>query len=275
VRPALLPAHRPLWRDAATLQLGRCGARAAVVRGLDPALRRCCGCSTGRTTGRRSWPRRLRRRATRPGRRPARPAADAGLLCDGGRTARRCSGLRHEERERLAATWPRWRWSAGRRAGGGGPAPSRRRPRRRRRPDRRAGGRRAGGGSVGDVDVVDDDVTRPQDTGVGGLSLADVGRPARPGRARAAAPHAPSLPRLPLVAPTSWCSPRPRRRPRAGPPAGARRHAPPAGRGAGRDRDRRTARAARPHPVPALHRAHPQRPRPVLAGPVHQLPGGR
>ena len=39
MRPALLPAHRQLWRDPATLQLGRSGGRAAVVHGLDPALR--------------------------------------------------------------------------------------------------------------------------------------------------------------------------------------------------------------------------------------------
>lgn len=39
MRPALLPAHRRLWRDPATLQLGRSGGRSAVVHGLDSGLR--------------------------------------------------------------------------------------------------------------------------------------------------------------------------------------------------------------------------------------------
>jgi hypothetical protein len=104
VRPALLPAHRPLWRDAATLQLGRCGARAAVVSGLDPTLRPVLDLLDGsydRAT--------VLSAAAVQGCDPDRAKAlvdllvEAGLVEDAAQDRAALLGLRADERERLSA----------------------------------------------------------------------------------------------------------------------------------------------------------------------------
>ena len=203
MRPALLPAARSAWRDLETLQLAGPGGRGAVVRGLDPALRsvlRLLDGSYDRET--------VLAAAIADGVPAARAGAlldllsDAGLLSDGDQDRSALLGLRHEERERLAGDLA----SLALVRGDGGLAAVALR--------RAVGVLVVGAGrigvpvalalaaaAVGDVDVVDDDVTRPQDTGVGGLSLVDVGRPR--GQAARELLHrtAPSLPRLPLVSP--------------------------------------------------------------------------
>jgi hypothetical protein len=201
VRPALLPASLPLWRDAATLQLGRTSGRAAVVHGLDPALRAVLDLLDGsydRAT--------VVAAAAVQGCDPARAEAlvelltRAGLVADAGQDRSSLLGLRPDERERLAADLASLALVRG---DGGVPALALRR-------DLQVlvvGAGRVGAplavalatAGIGAVDVVDDDMTRPQDTGVGGLGLGDVGRPR--GQAARELLHraAPSLSRLPVV----------------------------------------------------------------------------
>ncbi len=203
MRPALLPAVRSAWRDRETVQLVRPGGRGAVVRGLDPALRRVLRLLDGsydRAT--------VLAAATADGVPEARAGAlldllsEAGLLCDGAQDRSALLGLRQEERERLAGDLA----SLALVRGDGGLAAVALR--------RAVGVLVVGAGrigvpvalalaaaAVGDVDVVDDEVTRPQDTGVGGLSLADVGRPRGQAARELLRRTSPSLPRLPLVAP--------------------------------------------------------------------------
>ena len=203
MRPALLPAHLQLWRDPATLQLGRSGGRAAVVHGLDPALRPVLDLLDGsydRAT--------VVAAAAVQGCDPARAEAlvdlltRAGLLGNAEQDSSPLLGLRPDERERLSADLASLALV---RADGGLPALAL----RRERQVLVVGAGRAAAAlavalataGVGAGDVADDDVTRPQDTGVGGLSLVDVGRPR--GQAARELLHrtAPSLPRLPLVSP--------------------------------------------------------------------------
>jgi len=203
VRPALLPAHRPLWRDAATLQLGRCGARAAVVSGLDPTLRPVLDLLDGsydRAT--------VLSAAAVQGCDPDRAKAlvdllvEAGLVEDAAQDRAALLGLRADERERLSADLASLALVRG---DGGLPALALRR-------DVQVlvvGAGRVGAplavalalAGIGAVDVADDGRTRPQDTGVGGLGLPDVGRPR--GQAARELVHraAPSLPRLPVARP--------------------------------------------------------------------------
>lgn len=203
MRPALLPASRQLWRDPTTLQLGRTPGRAAVVRGLDPPLRAVLELLDGsydRAT--------VVAAAAVQGCDPARAEAlvelllRAGLLDDAEQDRSSLLGLRPDERERLTADLA---GLALVRTDGGLPALALRR-------DVQVlvvGAGRVGAplavalavAGIGAVDVVDDAVTRPQDTGVGGLGLGDVGRPR--GQAVRELLHraAPSLSRLPVVRP--------------------------------------------------------------------------
>jgi hypothetical protein len=203
VRPALLPAHPQLWRDPATLQLGRSGGRAAVVRGLDPTLRAVVELLDG-TYDRAT----VLAAAQVQGCDPARAEAlvellvGAGLVDDAGQDRAPLLGLRADERERLTADLASL---ALLRSDGGLPALAL----RREVQVLVVGAGRIGAplavalatAGIGAVDVVDDEVTRPQDTGVGGLGLRDVGRPR--GQAVRELLHraAPSLSRLPVVRP--------------------------------------------------------------------------
>ncbi len=203
MRPALLPAHRRLWRDAATLQLGRSGGRAAVVHGLDPGLRSVLDLLDGsydRAT--------VLAAAAVQGCDPARAEAllelltGAGLVGDAGQDRSPLLGLRPDERERLSADLASLALV---RDDGGVPALALRR-------DVQVlvvGAGRVGAplavalatAGIGAVDVVDDDVTRPQDTGVSGLGLRDVGRPRGQAVRELVHQAAPSLSRLPVVRP--------------------------------------------------------------------------
>jgi len=203
VRPALLPAHRQLWRDPSTLQLGRCSGRAAVVHGLDPGLRPVLELLDGsydRAT--------VLAAAAVQGCDPARAEAlvdlltGAGLVCDAAQDRGPLEGLRPDERERLRAELTALALLRG---DDGLPALAL----RRQAQVLVVGAGRVGAplaavlatSGIGAVDVVDDGTTRPQDTGVGGLDLRDVGRPR--GQAARELVHraAPSVARLPVVRP--------------------------------------------------------------------------
>ena len=203
MRPALLPASTQLWRDPTTLQLGRSGGRAAVVHGLDPALRPVLDLLDGsydRAT--------VLAAAAVEGCDPARAEAlvdlltRAGLVEDAEQDLAPLRGLRADERERLSADLASLALVRG---DGGLPALALRR-------DLQVlvvGAGRVGAplaatlatAGVGAVDVVDDDVTRPQDTGVGGLGLRDVGRPRGQAARELVRRAAPSVSRLPVVRP--------------------------------------------------------------------------
>ena len=203
MRPALLPARPHLWRDPTTLQLGRSGGRAAVVHGLDPTLRPVLDLLDGsydRAT--------VLAAAAVQGCDAARAETlvelltRAGLVGDAGQDRCPLLGLRADERERLSADLESLALV---RDDGGVPALALRRDLQVLVVGTgRVGAPLAvalGTAGVGAVDVVDDDVTRPQDTGVGGLGLADVGRPR--GQAVRELVHraAPSLSRLPVARP--------------------------------------------------------------------------
>lgn len=199
MRPALLPAHRRLWRDPTTLQLGR----SAVVAGLDPDLRAVLDLLDGsyeRAT--------VVAAAAVSGCDPVRAEAlvdllsGAGLLADAAQDRSSLLGLRPDERERLSADLA---GLALLRSDGGVPALALRRALQ----VLVVGAGRIGTplalalatAGVGAVDVVDDDVTRPRDTGVGGLGLSDVGRPRGQAARELLARAAPSSSRLPVVRP--------------------------------------------------------------------------
>ncbi len=176
MRPVLSPAARWLWRDPETLQLGRAAGSALVLAGLDPATRAVLPLLDGT----RDLPA-LLRDAQQVGCPPERIEEllallrGGGLLVDG--DERWPTRLELAERDRLGSDVA----SLGLLHDGAGlPALHRR--------DRAAvvvvGGGRVGAplaallaaAGVGAVDVVDDGHTRPQDAGVGGLGLSDVGR---------------------------------------------------------------------------------------------------
>jgi bacteriocin biosynthesis cyclodehydratase domain-containing protein len=178
VRPVLSPSVRRLWRDAETLQLGRPPGRASVLAGLDPPTRAVLALLDGtRDTAQ------VVAAAELAGCPAARThalldlLADAGLLHDGSADADVLRHLLPLERERLSADIA----SLALVHGDGGLAAVRRRGQARVTV---LGGGRVGaplaallaGAGVGGVDVRDEAPARPQDVGVGGLRLADVGR---------------------------------------------------------------------------------------------------
>ena len=161
-RPVLRGDRQRLWRAADTLQLGRNPGQGAVLAGLDEITRRVLPLLDG------TRPReRLLADAERAGCPAPRTTALLGLLEAAGMVQDSAGAARlgrtREERERLPA------------------AAAARQPRR----VLVLGGGRVGSAvagllavaGVGAVDVVDDGTTRPQDTGVGGPGLADLGRP--------------------------------------------------------------------------------------------------
>jgi hypothetical protein len=203
VRPALLPASLHLWRDPLTLQLGRSGGpgrrRARTRPGLRAVLELLDG-SYDRAT--------VLAAAAVQGCDPVRAEAlvellsGAGLVGDAGQDRTPLLGLRPDERERLSADLASLALVRG---DGGLPALAL----RREVQVLVVGAGRVGAplavalatAGIGAVDVADDGRTRPQDTGVGGLGLPDVGRPR--GQAARELVHraAPSLPRLPVARP--------------------------------------------------------------------------
>lgn len=178
MRPLLTPAARRLWRDPVTLQLGHDTARATVLTGVDAGIRAALTLLDG-TRDRAQ----LMTTGASVGCPPARMAVllellgEAGLLDDAGDDRSVLQELDPVERDRLGADLGSLALVRG---DGGLPAA------RHRRSTRvlvvgagRVGAPLAamlGTAGIGAVDVVDDSTTRPEDTGVGGLELADVGR---------------------------------------------------------------------------------------------------
>jgi hypothetical protein len=178
VRPLLTPFARRLWRDRETLQLGRSPGRAVVLAGVDPVLRAVLALLDGT----RDQAGVLRAAAAAGCPAPRAEAvltllADAGLLDDAADDRSALARLERAERDRLAADLGSLRLV---RPGGALPSA-------RRRLDARIvveGAGRVGAAvaallavsGVGAVDVVDDGTVRPEDCGVGGLGLDQVGR---------------------------------------------------------------------------------------------------
>lgn len=202
MRPVLSPAARRLWRDPQTLQLGRSGPRATVLTGLDPAARGALALFDGSRDERQ-----LYAEAASGGCPPQRTARllyllrAAGLLQDSAATAP-WQGLAQDERERLGVEVGSLALLRG---DDGQPALADR---------RRAAVLILGAGRVGSVlagllatagigalDVVDDGPVRPEDTGAGPLTLADVGRPRGVAVCERVADSAPSVLVGPLTTP--------------------------------------------------------------------------
>lgn len=179
MRPLLTPSVRRLWRDPETLQLGRPPGRAVVLAGVDAAVRSVLGLLDG-TRDRAG----LVAAAAAAGCPPARTEhvlgllAGADLLDDAAADRGPLAGLGRSERDRLAADLGSLRLLHGE----AGLEAVRRRRSARVVVD---GASRVGStvaallaaSGVGTVDVVDDELARPEDCGVGGLGLAAVGRP--------------------------------------------------------------------------------------------------
>ncbi len=178
MRPVLTPAARRLWRDPTTLQLGHGTARAAVLAGVEPGIRAALALLDG-TRDREQ----LLEAAGPAGCCPDRMTVlldllrSAGLLEDAAEERSALAGLTPPERERLGADLASWALVRG---DGGLPAA-------RYRTSTRIlviGAGRVGApvaamlatAGIGGVDVLDEGITRPEDTGVGGLALGDVGR---------------------------------------------------------------------------------------------------
>jgi hypothetical protein len=177
-RPVLPVALRRLWRDRATLQLGRAPGRALVLEGVDEHTRRTLALLDGTRD-----PDRLLREAASAGCPPGRAEelltllAEAGLLEDAGARAPATRELPRPERDRRVPDV--------------GSLSLVSRGRAHQALERRAHARVhvAGAGRVGSavamalaaagvgaVDIVDDGIARPHDVGVAGLQHVDVGR---------------------------------------------------------------------------------------------------
>ncbi len=174
MRPVLIPAARPLWRDQQTLQLGRPSTRALVLEGLDPGRRALLPLLDGRRT--RSE---VLAEASLAGCTDAQDVLalleDAGLLVDA--DLARSTGLDRAERDRLAPDVASLTRIHGRKAAAAVQA------RRRARVVVQGAGRVGAplaallaAAGVGTVDVLDHQPVRPADTVVGGLTVADLGR---------------------------------------------------------------------------------------------------
>lgn len=182
MHPVLCPSSRRLWRDPQTLQLGRAGARAVVLAGLDPDVRAVLALLDG-TRDLEA----VQAAAVMAGCSASRAGElldllrGAGLVVDA--AERWPAHLDVDARDRLAADVASLSLLH---AGAGLPALHRR--------DSASvtviGGGRVGAplagllaaAGVGTVDVTDDGHVRPDDTAIGGLRPADVGR----GRGQAA-----------------------------------------------------------------------------------------
>lgn len=201
MRPVLTPAARRLWRDRETLQLGRSPGRSAVLAGLDPVTRSALALLDGT----RDRPQVLAA-AAGLGCSPARTEllldllASAGLLEDAGADLGPLARLDRPERDRLSVDVASLALVRG---DGGLPAAHHRAAARvlvlgAGRVGAPLAGLLATAG-VGAVDVLDEAPATAEDTGVGGLTLTDVGRSrgeAARDRLRAAAPSACAVPLL-------------------------------------------------------------------------------
>lgn len=178
MRPVLTPAARRLWRDATTVQLGHGTSRAAVLAGIDPGARAALALLDGTRDDDE-----LARDAAAVGCPPGRLTElldllrGTGLLDDASDDRSALLPLAPAERQRLGADLSSLALVRG---DGGLPAA------RHRRTTRvlvvgagRVGAPLAamlGTAGIGSVEVLDESTTVPEDTGVGGLQLSDVGR---------------------------------------------------------------------------------------------------
>lgn len=175
MRPVLVPSARRLWRDDATLQLGRPSGRSQLVQGLTPERRALLPLLDGSRTRDQ-----VLAQAHAVGCHDAEAVLavleDGGLVLDADDLTP--AGLDRTERERLAPDLATLALTRGRRAAGALLA------RRSARVVVHGGGRVGGplaallaAAGVGTVDVRDHAPTRAADTAVGGLQLTDLGRP--------------------------------------------------------------------------------------------------
>ena len=178
MRPVLAPSLRPVWRGPQTLQLGRPTGRSAILTGVDQPLRATLDLLDGTRDSAA-----VVSAAAAAGCAPRRAAAllhvldEAGLLDDAAQERSALLPLTRQERERLSADVA----SLALVRGDGGLVAL---DHRRSASVLVAGAGRVGmavaltlaTAGVGAVDVVDDGLTRPEDTGVGALDLRDVGR---------------------------------------------------------------------------------------------------
>lgn len=174
MRPVLLPAASRLWRDRTTLQIGRSGPSAVVLVGVDEPTRSILLLLDGGRSREQVL--------AEPGGPPVLELLErAGLIVDADEPTAGLRGLELAERDRLApdaASLSLLRGQAGSAA-----LRARRAARVLVRGADRIGGPLAAllsAAGIGTVDVVDDALTGPQDTAVGGLTAADVGRPRGP-----------------------------------------------------------------------------------------------
>lgn len=200
MRPVLTPAARQLWRSPETLQLGRASGRCTVIAGLDPPLRAALALLDGTRDREQVLLAASSAGCTLP---RARALLDllerSGLLDDAGRTRGALAVLSRDERERLGADVHSLALVRG---DGGLPALEL----RQMAQVLVVGAARVGAplalalatAGLGAVDVLDTGLTRPQDTGVGGLELADVGRPRGDATRERLARAAPSMPSAPV-----------------------------------------------------------------------------
>lgn len=199
MRPVLTPAAHRLWRDPQTLQLGRLPGRSAVLAGLDPVTRSALALLDG-TRDRAQ----VLTAAAAAGCPPARTELlldlldSAGLLEDAAADLGSLTRLDRPERDRLAADVASLALLRG---DGGLPAAHHRSAARvlvigAGRIGAPLAGLLATAG-IGTVDVLDESAATADDSGIGGLGLADVGRSrgeAARERLRAAVPSAPTAP---------------------------------------------------------------------------------
>ncbi len=183
MRPVLLPAARRLWREDGALQLGRPSARAVVLHGVDVQKGLLPLLDGTRTRGQV-----VAESSCAQAEQVLDLLESAGLLLDSDDLSP--TGLDRTERERLAPDVASLSLLHGRRAGA--TLLSRRSARVVVHGGGRVGAPLAAllsAAGVGTVDVRDDQPTRMGDTGVGGLTALDLGRPraeALAGRLRSA-----------------------------------------------------------------------------------------
>jgi hypothetical protein len=175
VRPVLVPSARRLWRDPATLQVGRPSARTQLVQGLTPERRALLPLLDGSLT-RDQVVAQARAAGCLDADEVLSVLEDGGLVLDADDLAP--AGLDRTERERLSPDLASLALTRGKRAAGALLA------RRSARVVVHGGGRVGGplasllaAAGVGTVDVRDGQTTRASDTAVGGLDVSDLGRP--------------------------------------------------------------------------------------------------
>ena len=177
MRPLLTSAVQRLWRDGETLQLGRLPGRGVVLAGLDAEVRGVLAMLDGSRD--RDG---LLEAARAGGCAPARTEQLLGLLDRAGvlddAAERPMPSVSRAERERLSPDVSSLRLVRG---GAAGQVMGRRRAARvvvegAGRVGAPVAAMLAAAG-VGTVQVIDDELTRPEDCGVGGLPLTAIGRP--------------------------------------------------------------------------------------------------